>query len=909
VKRILTLPTRHPVPVVIAVLALTALFASHLVDFRTGAMLLGVDASVDRLLPDGDEASDFFARMSRKFATEEALVIALRVDDVFTPENLATVKRVTERLAEMKGVRRVVSLANALNIRSVAGDLEIEPFLADLPATAEESLRIREDVLGNPIYAGNLVSRDARTAAVVVYLDGVSDREFVDEEIDLAIAAAAKEVSGAAQVLFTGPAHIKAATTRLIFTFMGRVLPLCFAIIAGVCLVFFRTALGMLVPLACVVITITWTLGALAWTGMQLNLVTTIVPPLLLVIAAAYAAHVVTAFYQAVDEETPAADGDEGPAPRSLRHVALPVALTGLTTVAGFLSLAISPFGAVREFGLLSIVGVASAVLVSLTFGPALFALFGGSRVRPLVFPGIESLMERLGRFDVRHRRAILVAGAGIALLALFGMTRIELNSDLVSNFPADHPVRTDFEAINHDLEGANPFYIVLESSLKDAFVQPENLRAIEALQTWLAAQPEIGGSTSLVDYVKLLHRALRDGDPAALVIPERPRLTKQLLLFGASDELSSFVDSRYLTVNIHVRAHSADTLGMARLLSRVEERLAALPAHLVPHVTGNSVLLVRAQDDVAEGQIQTLGVAFAFIFAILVGLFTSFRVGFYALLPNVIPVLFYFGILGLVGIGLNIVTGLFACLILGIAVDDTIHFLTCFNAAARERLDERAGAIRALRVVGRPVTITTLGLCLGFLAFTASPLKNTVEFGGLGALTLAFAWLVDVTFTPALCSGIRVATLWDALTLDLGRAPQEQIPLLRGLSHTQARIAALMTDVVTFAAGERVCRVGEPGDHLFVVVDGELSASIEKPEGRLELARCGRGGVMGEVALFEGERTADVYAVTEVRALRLSRENLERLARRYPRIARRVFWNLSELLAARLTKLTKKIS
>ena len=263
------------------------------------------------------------------------------------------------------------------------------PFLADLPATAEESLRIREDVLNNPIYAGNLVSRDARTAAVVVYLDGVSDREFVDEEIDLAIAAAAEEVSGAAQVLFTGPAHIKAATTRLIFAGLGRVLPLCFAIIAGVCLLCFRTALGALVPLACVLITITWTLGALAWTGMQLNLVTTVVPPLLLVIAAAYAAHVVTAFYQAINEETPAADGDEGPALRSLRHMALPVALTGLTTVAGFLSLVISPFGAVREFGLLSIVGVAVAVLVSLTFGPALFALFGGSRVRPTPFPGI----------------------------------------------------------------------------------------------------------------------------------------------------------------------------------------------------------------------------------------------------------------------------------------------------------------------------------------------------------------------------------------------------------------------------------------------------------------------------------------------------------------------------------------
>lgn len=279
-----------------------------------------------------------------------------------------------------------------------------------------------------------------------------------------------------------------------------------------------------------------------------------------------------------------------------------------------------------------------------------------------------------------------------------------------------------------------------------------------------------------------------------------------------------------------------------------------------------------------------------------------------FALLPNVLPVLLYFGVLGLSGISLNTTTGLFACIILGIAVDDTIHLLTRFNEEARVSADEKVGTVRALQSIGRPVTITTVALCLGFLALTTSELRGQVEFGALGAFILAFAWLVDVTFTPALCTGMRIVTLWDALTFDLGEDPQESIPMLRGLTKAQARIAALMTRIDTFPAGASIFQAGEPGDELFVVVDGEMAVSVERDGRRMDLSRARRGDVVGEVALYQGKRTADVYAVTDLRVLRLNKNNLMRLRNRYPRIGSRLFWNLSEILAGRVVSLTERL-
>jgi hypothetical protein len=324
--------------------------------------------------------------------------------------------------------------------------------------------------------------------------------------------------------------------------------------------------------------------------------------------------------------------------------------------------------------------------------------------------------------------------------------------------------------------------------------------------------------------------------------------------------------------------------------------------------VTGNTVLVTRAIDDIARGQAVSLAFAFAMILAVLSLLFTSVRVGLLALIPNALPVVLYFGILGLTGITLNSTTGLVACLVLGIAVDDTIHFLARFNDTAKRLADETRGISGALRSVGRPVTYTSIALCLGFLVLTVSHFHNQVQFGALAAVTLAFAWLVDITFTPALASRMHIVTLWDVLTLDLGEDPQRSIPLFDGLRKTQARITALMGSLVEFREGHRIFSAGDAGAEMYVVIEGKLLASLTTDSGTVRFRTHERGDVVGEVGLFHGSRTADVTAESDVLLLSLTRENLDRIRRRYPRTAARLYANLSEILADRVATTTARL-
>jgi len=215
---------------------------------------------------------------------------------------------------------------------------------------------------------------------------------------------------------------------------------------------------------------------------------------------------------------------------------------------------------------------------------------------------------------------------------------------------------------------------------------------------------------------------------------------------------------------------------------------------------------------------------------------------------------------------------------------------------------------VEALRGVIRPVTYTTIALCLGFSTMILSDMRTQAEFGWLAAATLASAWLIDVTFTPALASRMQVVTIWDVLSLDLGSAPNESIPLFSGLTATQARVAALMTRIQSFPAGHPLFRTGQPGEEMYVVIEGELEASIEKDGRHVVLRHLARGDVIGEAGIFLGKRTADVTTTSSVRLLRFDRDALDRIARRHPRIGARLYANLSRVLADRMAHLTTRV-
>ena len=248
------------------------------------------------------------------------------------------------------------------------------------------------------------------------------------------------------------------------------------------------------------------------------------------------------------------------------------------------------------------------------------------------------------------------------------------------------------------------------------------------------------------------------------------------------------------------------------------------------------------------------------------------------------------------------------ACIALGIAVDDTIHYLVRFREEAREHASEERATTRALRAVIRPVSFTTLLLCASFLMLTASELRNHVQFGALAAVALALAWVVDVTLTPALCAGIRIVTFWDVLRVDLGPDPQHSIPLMRDLSRREARTVALILDMRELAEGEPLIRQGEAVPDVFVVIEGELAVWTERDGKRVDLYRVTRGDVVGEVGFFATASPANVVATREARLLRFEDSDFEYLVERHPRIAARLYRNLNRSQAHRLVEAAQRI-
>jgi len=750
VARVAPWPARRPrlALALCAVAAAAALLG--LFDPSDGRLRLRVDPALDELLPEEDAGRRHYRVLQERFGGDEQLLVAAPLPDLFSAPTLERVDRLVRRLEARSWVQRVTAVTNAPHVRSQDGELRLEPLLDRVPRDQRSLEELRETVLSHPVHAGTLVSRDGSVAAFLVQLEPMSEQAFIEQRLDERLERTARDTLGVGTVWVAGTPAVKASMSRILLRDLLTLVPAVLVVMVVFSWWVFRGAAGAVVPVATILLALLWTLGAMAALGHALNVITSLVPPLVLVIGFAYAVHLVSGWRAALTQAGP---GGAPAAERALAEVAFPVSLTALTTAAGFLSLGVNSLEVIRGFGFFAALGVAASLLSALIFAPALLAVLPLPRREREDRAGrrFERAARRLARFDLRHRRAVLLGAGAVALASVALATRIEVDTEVVENFDRDAPVRRSMEAVNRHLDGASTFSVVLEGEARGAFKEPRNLRAVAGLQQDLEAMPGVGGTTSLVDHLTLLNRAFTGRPEAGL--PDSRRFVAQLLFLGGNEQLDRFVDGAQRQAVVAVRSPLSSSREIGELVDRVRRRLESLPEGLTGGVTGNAVLLTRAADEISRGQARSLATAFAAIGAILVLYFASLRLGLLALVPNALPVIVYFGALGLTGVTLNNATALMGCIVLGIAVDDTIHFLVHFRREARRRGGAGAGAVEALARVARPVTHTTLVLCLGLSLLAFSELRTQAQFGWLGAFTLAVAWVVDVLVTPALCS------------------------------------------------------------------------------------------------------------------------------------------------------------
>lgn len=902
-QRLIDAVARRPLGAVLAVMVLSLLCLPAVVDLRSFEPRLKLDASTETLLPLDDRDRQVFERARQTFGEGDAVLMSVRLDPLFTPESMARIDELTRRLREFEGVRGVWSLATAPNVMAQGEEIEVSSFTRQARLDPASVARFPEQLAANPLYKGVLVAEDGVHTALAIGLDASGEVLFRRHDYARQFRELAQQVTGSSEVWLAGSPVVRAASTGAMLDTLIFTVPLIYGLTVLLLYLSFRSLRATFAVVLSVSLALWWTAATAALMGLSLNLVTIITPPLVITLGLAYSIHLLADYYSM---DAPTLEARRRRTQQVMNRVGTGLLLAGGTTIAGFLALMPNGLPAIREFAVLSAIGVGYLFVLTLFFLPALMDLL---RCAPRKREAGERIAakwsERLAAFDIRWRKPIVGVALVLVPVNLWLASGIPVGTDYIKSFREGNPVREQYEAINDTFNGASMVSILVETHVNDALTDPELVRGVDDLQAWLRAQPEVGQTISYVDHLKLLNQSLNDNDPAYFAVPDDAAAIKQLLVFAGGDEIRRVIDARFRSALITVRINVGDSIEITRFVERVEARLAQLQPPLNGAITGTPVLATRTVNQIGQGQWISLAIACVAIWAMLALMFTSARAGLWALLPNLVPVSIYFGTLRLLDIPLNPTNSLIASIVLGVAVDDTVHFLTRFNREARATGSEIKAVQSALRETLRPTTLTTVALCLGLLALTASELRNQVQFGLLASFTLFLAWISEITLTPALGSRLRIVTLWDLLRLDLGQSPQHTIPLLSGLTLRQARVFALMSKLEVHAPGAVIIRQGDFARDMYVVVEGTLEVSIERNGERKVLATLSRGAVMGEAGYFGQRRTANVGCVSRVRLLRFDNVDLERLRRRFPWIAATVFRNLNRIQAERLARAT----
>ncbi|MBI3248888.1 MAG: MMPL family transporter [Deltaproteobacteria bacterium] len=915
-ERIYHFIVRWPKSVLLALVLLTSFLGVRALQIR-------IDSSAEHLLATDDPKKKYYDEIRAIFGGDDIGMIGLVTDNVYTQATIEKIRRMTTQLEKVDGVQSVRSLTN---LPDIIADLNYPPpllpkTLTDPAALAALRKRIEEEY---PIYL-NFVAKDAGGAAIVVYFKTLTEDEFLEKGVDDRIEDIIRQEQGPETLYYTGMQHIKISSLKLMRQDLRTFTPLSLLVIMGVLGVCFRNLRGVLLPLLSVLGGVVWTLGIMVLTNAAITIGTLVLPSLLIVIGSTYSIYVIAQYEEEAAKGGPAADV----VLRSLKRVSLPVIVAALTTVVGFVALLVNRIGTIRALGLYAAVGFASVTIIVLTLIPATLALLPLPRVRSTTGKGrlLGAFLARMGHFNRRYQKPIIVVAVVSVIPCLWGMSLIRADSNFLQFFKPDSPVRRANEIISEKIGGAQPFSVIVSSPEKGGIATWDIVKRIRDLQLYLATQPGIDQTTSLADICELMDRAIRKGGSADDIVvgeegsaeapapsaaapdtpfwenEERFDSTMRLIKNASPKTFSSFADAAFFKASITVRTSLTSSSDIVRVAENIRSYAAEhFPPEIAVHPTGSLILLNEATEDIVWGQITSLGFALVVIFVVLSLMFLSMKVGFLSLLPNVLAILIFFGVMGWTGVTLNLGTSIIASIAIGIAVEDAIRYLARLSAEIQATHDQEQAIFQTIATVGKPIVYASAALGLGFLTLLFSNFVPIQKFGILTAITIAAAFVNDLVLLPALLATTRIITLWDVIALRLGKDPHRTIPLFAGLRPSQAKIVTLMGKLKTYAPGQPIIQQGEIGDEMYILITGTADVFINPDSQRKRVRTLTRGDVFGEMGLIRHhERAADVIATESVEVIAVDERFLDQMQRRYPRVGAKIFLNIAKMLSDRL--------
>ena len=736
----------------------------------SGAILLGflallpltniteIDNDISMWISRDDPVYRTYERFREEFGGQRTLLIALRSPRLFTPEGLAFIRQVTGDIERVDTVERVYSLSTANIVASLPavppdddGGIEVQPLLEEV-IDQQAASRVRDRVLGDDLLRGDVVSEDGTVTAIIVTFDEDRIDDVRGDVIDRIHRLIDSRLPNGMEAYYNGSLEISETYNRVTRANLLQLTPPILLLTIGALFAMFRSWRVTVLVMGAVVVSFVWTMGLYVLLGFSYNILASMLPPLVMILAVADDVHIVQHF----TEELRATGSQEHAFKSSVRHLFAPLLGASATTALGLASLATSEVVAVRAFGIGAAVGVMVDFVMSLVLVPTLLTLIKPSPVRAPQERYFLVPMRRVAHFSMRHAKGVLVGTVLVMALGSFGLRWLHVDTNHINFFAEDHPIHQSATLIDQQLSGIYSFNILLEGE-PESMKSPEALRRMEELRLRLQQLPFVRKVVSVADYVKRVNRELNGGADSAAVVPASgDAIAQELFVFGLSDEgrreLDRVVASDYSRAQISVRLASMSSDLVFEQINRAEEQALDVFAGsgITPTVTGSGRMFATLDHYIVVSQLSSFLTAFLTVFAVIFIVFRSARFGVLAIIANALPVCAVLGLMGWLGISLNVATVMVASVALGIVDDDTIHFIGRFRREAAAGHGTEAAIEAATMHEGRASLTTAIINTLGYGIMVMSAYKPTAWFGGLLALTMIVAFLAEVLVVPA---------------------------------------------------------------------------------------------------------------------------------------------------------------
>lgn len=730
---------------------------------------LAVDNSLAIWFLDDDPHFVRYRNFQEKFGNDD--VVTFLVSDrktLFTRENLTLIRRLSDTLEGLDSVARVISLARVRYIAPGAEDeLVIEPLYGADPTTEGDVERIRDRVTSWPALESFLVSADGRSSLVVVKLKVFENIDIIRGAIISDVERAARGVledageslhMGGIGVIYNAVNNAAIADSGTFQSLSYLMIFICIALFVG-------SLASVFLALGVLVLSMVLTLGVFSLMGHAINMVTMILPTLIMVIGVADFVHIVS-HHLRERRENPDPVGIEAMR-TTLGRVLKPCLLTTVTTAAGFASLLSSPMAVIRDFGLYAALGAVVTLVVTVALVVAASARFGAPapegkrRIRARLQDGIVKCLATAASLSTRRPMAVIAAALIVIAGSCFGISRLEVNTYPIEYLNEADPTRLSHQVMEDRFGSFVPLEFTLEAAGPGGVKDPIFLRHVADFQTRLVRDPWIDSAFSIADTVMFLNRAFNDGADSAYSIPDDARTVAELLLFYEMDpenDLAEMVDAEFRTARVtaYVRTLSAGEYG--ELVDRCVGIFEAtrFPPELLGgeglQPDGYVPLYVIMIEYILASQIRSFCIAFVLVFGLIGLAFRSLRITLICVLPNLAPVLLVLGYMGFAQIPLDIGTAMIAAVLLGIVVDDTIHFVSRFRREIDLSPGDANGPVNeAVKGAGPAILATSIILAAGFFILSLASVHSIANFGTLCGLAVLAALAADLLFLPAL--------------------------------------------------------------------------------------------------------------------------------------------------------------